>query len=55
MSNDKEGVTSKKYGLFPPKIAESDHHSLGHGLCESGGSIYKKDTSKKTLCLQSQW
>jgi hypothetical protein len=28
----------KKYGLFPPKIAESDTVSLGHGLCGSGGS-----------------
>jgi hypothetical protein len=27
----------KKYGLLPPKIAESDTVSLGHGLCESGG------------------
>jgi hypothetical protein len=28
----------KKYGLLPPKIAESDHHSLGHGMCGSGGT-----------------
>jgi hypothetical protein len=26
----------KKYGLLPPKIAESDTVSLGHGLCGSG-------------------
>jgi hypothetical protein len=25
----------KKYGLFPPKIAESDTQSLVHGLCGS--------------------
>jgi hypothetical protein len=25
----------KKYGLLPPKIAESDTLSLGHGLCGS--------------------
>jgi hypothetical protein len=36
-------------GLLPPKIAESDILSLGHGLCGSGGSIYKKDTSQDTL------
>jgi hypothetical protein len=28
----------KKYGLLPPKIAESDTVSLVHGLCGSGGS-----------------
>jgi hypothetical protein len=28
----------KKYGLLPPKIAESDIVSLGHGLCGSGGT-----------------
>jgi hypothetical protein len=28
----------KKYGLLPPKIAESDIVSLGHGMCGSGGS-----------------
>jgi hypothetical protein len=39
----------KKYGLLPPKIAESDIVSLGHGLCGSGGSIYNKDTSQNTL------
>jgi hypothetical protein len=39
----------EKYGLLPPKIAESDTVSLGHGLCESGGSIYNKDTSQITL------
>jgi hypothetical protein len=26
----------KKYGMLPPKIAESDTQSLGHGLCGSG-------------------
>jgi hypothetical protein len=30
----------KKYGLLPPKIAESDIVFLGHGLCGSGGSMY---------------
>jgi hypothetical protein len=28
----------KKHGLLPPKIAESDTQSLGHGLCGSGGT-----------------
>jgi hypothetical protein len=28
----------KKYGLLPPKIAESDTQPLGHGLCGSGGT-----------------
>jgi hypothetical protein len=28
---------NKKYGLCPPKIAESGTQSLGHGLCWSGG------------------
>jgi hypothetical protein len=28
----------KKYVLLPPKIAESDTTSLGHGQCGSGGS-----------------
>jgi hypothetical protein len=28
----------KEYGLLPPKIAESDTASLGHGLCGSGGA-----------------
>jgi hypothetical protein len=40
---------SKNYGLLPPKIAESEIASLGYGLCESGGSIYNKDTNKNTL------
>jgi hypothetical protein len=39
----------KKYGLLPPKIAESDTMSLGNGLCGSGGSIYNKDTSQNAL------
>jgi hypothetical protein len=39
----------KKYGLLPPKIAETDAANLGHGLCGSGGSIYNKDTSQNTL------
>jgi hypothetical protein len=43
----------KKYGLFPPKIAESDAASLSHGMCGSGGttSIYNKDTSQNTLSV----
>jgi hypothetical protein len=49
MSNDKEGAERKKYGLLPPKIAESDTVFLVHGLCGSGGSIYNKDTSQNTL------
>jgi hypothetical protein len=28
----------EKYGLIPPKIAESDTVSLGHGMCGSGGT-----------------
>jgi hypothetical protein len=39
----------KKYGLLPPKIAESDIGSLGHGLCGSGGSIYNQESSQNTL------
>jgi hypothetical protein len=39
----------KKYGLLPPKIAESDTVSFGNGLCRSGGSIYNKDTIQNTL------
>jgi hypothetical protein len=39
----------KKYGLLPPKIAESHTVSLGHGMCGSGGFIYNKDTSQNTL------
>jgi hypothetical protein len=39
----------KRYGLLPPKVAESDTASLGHGLCGSGGSIYNKDTIQNTL------
>jgi hypothetical protein len=35
--------------MLPPKIAESDSVSLGHGLCGSCGSIYNKDTSQNTL------
>jgi hypothetical protein len=42
-------MKGKKYGLLPPKIAESDILSLDHGLCGSGGSIYNKDTSQNTL------
>jgi hypothetical protein len=34
----KKEHTRKKYGLLPPKIAESDTVSLGHGMCGSGGS-----------------
>jgi hypothetical protein len=45
----KKEPNHKKYGLLPPKIAESDIGSLDHGLCESGGSIYNKDTSENTL------
>jgi hypothetical protein len=39
----------KKYGMFPPKTAESDTISLVQGLCGSGGSIYNKDASQNTL------
>jgi hypothetical protein len=49
MSNDKEGAKYKKYGLLPPKTAESDTVALGHGLCGSGGSIYNKEMIKNTL------
>jgi hypothetical protein len=40
---------NKKYGLLPPKIAESDIVSLIHGLCGTDGSIYNKETSQNTL------
>jgi hypothetical protein len=41
---------SKKYGLLPPKIAESDIVSLGHGVCNWWvPSIYNMDTSQNTL------
>jgi hypothetical protein len=45
----KKERASKKYGLLPPKIAESTLQTLVHGLCGSGGSIYNKDTSQNTL------
>jgi hypothetical protein len=35
--------------MLPPKIAEYDTVSLGHGLCGSGEYIYNKDTSQNTL------
>jgi hypothetical protein len=41
--------THKKYGLLPPKVAESDTVSLGHGLCGSGGFIYNEDTIQNLL------
>jgi hypothetical protein len=42
----------KKYGLLPPKIAESDNVSLGHGLCGSGGtSPFTIRTPSKTHSL----
>jgi hypothetical protein len=41
----------KKYGMLPPKIAESDTATLGHSLCGSGGSIYNNDTSQSTLSV----
>jgi hypothetical protein len=34
----KKEYKGKKYGILPPKIAESDKQSLGHGLCGSGGA-----------------
>jgi hypothetical protein len=47
----KKERASKKYGMLPPKIAESDIVTLGHGLCGSSGSIYNKDTSLNTLSV----
>jgi hypothetical protein len=41
----------KKYGILPPKIAESDTQSLDNGLCGSGGFIYNKDTIQCTLSV----
>jgi hypothetical protein len=38
-----------KYGLLQPKITDADTVTQGHGLCGSGGSIYNKDTSQKTI------
>jgi hypothetical protein len=37
LTKRKPGV--EKYGLLPPKIAESDPCPLGHGLCSSSGSF----------------
>jgi hypothetical protein len=40
----------KKYGLLPPKIAESDIVSLDHGLCGSGGiGLFTKGHQPNTL------
>jgi hypothetical protein len=42
----------QKYGLLPPKIAESDTVSLGHGLCGSGGTTpFTIRTTAKTHSL----
>jgi hypothetical protein len=42
----------KKYGLLPPKIAESDAQSVGHGLCGSGGTTpFTIRTPSKTNSL----
>jgi hypothetical protein len=42
----------KKYGLLPPKVAESDTQSLGHGLCGSGGTTpFTIGTPAKTHSL----
>jgi hypothetical protein len=38
LTQDVEHWLFKKYALLPTKIAESDTVSLGHGLCESGGT-----------------
>jgi hypothetical protein len=44
----------KKYGMLPPKIAESDTASLGHGLCGSGGTTpFTIRTPDKTHSLLS--
>jgi hypothetical protein len=47
----KKDQKRKKYGLLPPKIAEYDIISLGHGLCGIfwDRSIYNNDTSQNTL------
>jgi hypothetical protein len=47
----KKESTSKKYGLLPPKIVETDTVSLRHGQCGSGGSINNKETSQKNSLL----
>jgi hypothetical protein len=42
----------EKYGLLPPKIVESDLGSLGHGMCEYGGTTpFKRMTPFKTHSL----
>jgi hypothetical protein len=42
----------KKYRLLPPKIAESDTASLGHGMCGSGGNTpFTIRTPAKTQSL----
>jgi hypothetical protein len=45
----KKEQTNKRYWLLPLKITEYDTASLVHGLCESGGSIYNKNTIQNTL------
>jgi hypothetical protein len=47
----KKECTRNKYGLLPPKIAESDIVTLVYSLCESGESTYNKNTIKNNLCL----
>jgi hypothetical protein len=47
----KKEHTHKKYVLLPPKLAESDTLSLGHGLCGSVCSIYNKETIQNTLSV----
>jgi hypothetical protein len=42
----------KNYGMLPPKIAESDPGSLGHGLYGSGGTTpFSLRTPAKTHSL----
>jgi hypothetical protein len=43
----------KKYGLLPPKIAESDTQSLGHGICGSGGPLTMRAPHSKQTFFSS--
>jgi hypothetical protein len=42
----------KKYGLLPPKIAESDTVSLVHGLCGSSGTTLLTYVYKTIMALK---
>jgi hypothetical protein len=41
----------KKYGLLPPKIAESEIVSLGHGFCGSGLTMGENSIVSSNKCV----